>query len=181
MTTSTSSPHYVLTGGPCAGKTSTIEELARRGHPVLAESARLIIEEGLASGKSLDDIRGDGAHFAERVLVRQLAMEQAVPRAEVFFFDRSVVDCLAYYRLNDRGSDTALLDALRAVSYRTVFLLDLLDFKNDEARNETPEQAMILHGLIREAYVDQGWNIVEVPAMPVAQRADFILERIEVK
>ncbi len=57
-------------------------------------------------------------------------------------------------------------------------MLDLVDFKNDEARNETPEQAMLIHGAIREAYVDQGYDIVEVPVLPVPERADFILKNL---
>src|SRR6185312_6669514 len=48
-------PHYVLTGGPCAGKTTVILELQKRGYHVLEEAARSVIDEMLAQGKTLDD------------------------------------------------------------------------------------------------------------------------------
>lgn len=169
-------PHYVLTGGPCAGKTTTIDELARRGHPVLAEAARLVIEEGLAAGKTLDEIRTDA--FFHRVIHRASAMETAVPHDEQFFFDRGVPDSLAYYKLFNKPVDQVLRDAVANTSYRKIFLLDLLDFETDEARNETPEQAARIHALIREAYLDLGYEVVEVPVMPVEQRVDFIISNL---
>lgn len=170
-------PWYVLTGGPCAGKTTTIDELERRGHPVLAEPARLIIEEKLAAGKKIEEIVTD-PEWLISVVRRARTMEMAVPTTETHFFDRAIPDSVAYYNLFKKPMEEELRAAMREVRYRKVFLLDLVDFKNDEARSETPEEAMILHGLIREAYIDQGYEIVEVPVMPVEKRADFILANL---
>ena len=43
---------------------------------------------------------------------------------------------------------------------------------------ESPEQAMILHGLIREAYEDLGFEVIQVPVLPVEERADYVLSRL---
>lgn len=170
-------PWYVLTGGPCAGKTTTIDELARRGHPVLAEPARLIIDEKLAAGHTIQEIVGND-DWLPSIVRRAHAQESMVPKDELFFFDRAMPDSLAYYRLANRPVEEFFTRALSEVRYRKVFLLDLVAYENDHARSETPEQAMMIHGQIREAYVDQGYEIVEVPVMPVGERADFILERL---
>lgn len=170
-------PWYVLTGGPCAGKTTTINELARRGHPVLAEPARLIIDERLAAGHTIEEIVGDD-DWLPSVVRRAHGQESLVPADELFFFDRALPDSLAYYRIANREVDDYFRAALAQTRYRKVFLLDLVDYRTDEARTETPEEAMIVHGQIREAYVDQGYDIVEVPVMPVAERADFILKNL---
>jgi predicted ATPase len=170
-------PHYVLTGGPCAGKTTLILELEKRGYSVLAEAARLIIDEKLAAGKTIGDIVTD-PEWLISVVRRKLEMEKEVPRDEAHFFDRGVPDSLAYYNVNNKEVNDEVRAALAQVSYRKVFLLDLIDFVNDEARSETPEQAMILHGLIREAYEDQGYELVEVPVLPVPERADFVLANL---
>ena len=105
-------------------------------------------------------------------------MEDAVSRGEVYFFDRGIPDSVAYYRQARKPLDEEILSAMRTIRYRKIFLLDLVDFVNDEARSETPEQAMIIHTAIREAYVDQGYEIIEVPVLPVPGRADFILARL---
>ncbi|MFA7309773.1 MAG: ATP-binding protein [Candidatus Paceibacterota bacterium] len=173
----TTPPWYVLTGGPCAGKTTLIFELEKRGHLVVAEGARLIIDEKLAAGETIEQIVTD-PDWLGSVVRRVRDMHLEVPKEEQYFFDRGVPDSIAYYTINNKEVDDELRDAMDRVKYRKVFLLDLIDFVNDEARSETPEQAMILHGLIREAYADQGYEIVEVPVLPVPERADFILKNL---
>jgi len=169
-------PWYVLTGGPCAGKTTTIDELSRRGHPVLAESARLIIEEKLARGKTIEEIVGD-PEWLVSVVRRAAEMHREVPH-HTFFFDRGIPDSVAYYRKSDVPLDDELVHAMREFRYRKIFLLDLVDFENDEARSETPEEAQLLHGSIRDAYAELGYEIVEVPVMTVEDRADFVLANL---
>ena len=173
----TTPPWYVLTGGPCAGKTTLIFELEKRGYPVLAEAARLIIDEKLAAGQRIEEIVGD-PDWLPSVVRRKKSMEDEVPKNELYFFDRGVPDSIAYYKKAHLELDDEFRAALAETKYKKVFLLDLIDFVNDEARSETPEQAMILHGLIREAYVDQGYDIVEVPVLPVPERADFVLKNL---
>ena len=170
-------PWYVLTGGPCAGKTTTINELSKRGHPVLAEPARLIIDEKLAAGHTIEEIVGD-PDWLPSIVRRAHAQESLVPKDETFFFDRATPDSLACYRLAHRPVEDFFQKAMNEIRYRKIFLLDLVDFKNDEGRPETPEQAMIIHGAIREAYVEQGYEIVEVPVMQITERADYILANL---
>jgi predicted ATPase len=168
---------YVLTGGPCAGKTTTINELALRGYPVLAEPARLIIDEKLAAGHTIEEIVGD-PDWLPSVVRRAHAQESEVPPGELFFFDRATPDSLAYYRLSNRPVEEFFREAMQKIRYRKVFLLDLVDFENDDARTETLEQAMLIHTAIREAYEEQGYEIMDVPVMPVRERADFILQNL---
>jgi predicted ATPase len=170
-------PHYVLTGGPCAGKTTTIDELSKRGYPILAEPARLIIDEKLAAGETIGQIVTD-PDWLPSVVRRAYSQEIEVPNNELFFFDRAIPDSLAYYKLADRPIEEFFQNAMDEIRYRKIFLLDLVDFTNDEGRPETPEQAAMLHKLIREGYESQNYEIVQVPVMPVKERTDFILARL---
>jgi predicted ATPase len=49
---------FVVTGGPGAGKTSLITELARRGFHTIPESGRAIIREELQSGGDAPPLGG---------------------------------------------------------------------------------------------------------------------------
>jgi len=171
------SPHYVLTGGPCAGKTTTIDELSKRGYPILAEPARLIIDEKLAAGETIGQIVTD-PDWLPSVVRRAYSQENKVPKSELFFFDRAIPDSLAYYKLADRPIEKFFQNAMNEIRYRKIFLLDLVDFTNDTGRPETPEQAAMLHKLIREGYESQNYEMVEVPVMPVKERTDFILAQL---
>ncbi len=170
-------PWYVLTGGPCAGKTTTIDALAKRGHPVLAEPARLIIDEHLAAGRTIEQVVSD-PDWLPSVVRRAVAQEAELPRDEIFFLDRAAPDSVAYYRHFNHPFDRDLETGMVKDKYRKVFLLDLIDFRNDAARHEDPEEAEVLHRLIREAYEALGYEIVPVPVLEVEQRADYILERL---
>lgn len=169
-----SPPWYVLTGGPCAGKTTTINELAKRGYPVLAEPARIIIDEKLAAGETIEDIVTD-PDWLPSVVRRAHAQERMLPKDELFFLDRAAPDSIAYYRLHNRPLEDFFQQVLKEIRYRKIFLLDLVDFTNDSGRPETPEEAKHLHELIREGYRSIGYEPIAVPVLPLAERADFIL------
>lgn len=47
----------VLTGGPCCGKTTLIEELNKRGYPVLHETAREVLNEGKLGLQRYDEFQ----------------------------------------------------------------------------------------------------------------------------
>ncbi|MEN9560775.1 MAG: hypothetical protein RIQ56_48 [Candidatus Parcubacteria bacterium] len=171
-------PWYVISGGPCAGKTTTIIELEKRGHPVILEPARVVIERGLALGKTLDEVRSPVEKFLEDVVEEAIAQERVAHKHVTQFLDRSVVDSVAYYRLCNVPVTKLLEDAAKGARYKKLFLLDLVDFKNDEARNETPEVARHIHELIEQAYRDFAFEIVKVPVLSVEARADMILANL---
>ena len=171
-------PHYVLTGGPCAGKTTLILELKKRGYSVLEESARAVIDEMLAEGKTLADIRNDEGGFQKAVLRRKVTAEAEVPDDTICFFDRAVPDSIAYYRENSIPEDDELWNACRASRYAKIFLLDLLPLVIDEARNESPELAARIQAALDRGYHELGYEPVSVSVMPVKERADFILANL---
>ncbi len=178
MNQSRTSPEwYVITGGPCAGKTTTCNELMRLGHPVLAEPARLEIETKLAQGLTIDQIVTD-PDWLPSVVRRSVAQERELPKDVLWFFDRATPDSVAYYRLSGKELDEPILSAMKELRYRKVFMLDLVDYVTDYARTETPEQARALHAAIREGYEEQGYTIIPVPVMPVSERVQFILARL---
>ena len=170
-------PWYVITGGPCAGKTTTCNELMRLGHPVLAEPARLEIETKLARGLTIEQIVTD-PDWLPSVVRRSTAQEKQLTEGEVWFLDRATPDSVAYYRLGNTALDDQIQTAMQEIRYRKVFLLDLVDYVTDYARTETPEQARALHSAIRTAYEEQGYEIVTVPIMPVLDRVQYILARL---
>src|SRR5688572_32690503 len=101
----TKSNWHVITGAPASGKTLLISMLNRRGYNTMPEAARLIIDEGLERGLSLDDIRGDEHAWQEKILRRILAAEAKTDKNTLTFFDRGAHDGLAhlqYYGLTPK-------------------------------------------------------------------------------
>jgi len=171
-------PWYVLTGGPCAGKTTLIREFEADGIPVVHESARVIIERELAVGKTLEEIRTPPGRFEAEIVALDIANLARPASDEKIFFDRSIIDNIGYHRFLGLEPSRELLVAAESARFRKVFLLDLLHYQLDDARNETPEEAAAVHDALEAAYRDYGIPVVQVPVMPVEERIVFVLERL---
>jgi len=171
-------PWYVLTGGPGAGKSTSIADLEKRGHTVAPEMARRLFEEKMARGEDLADIKNHMEEFQHTILERQLKMEADLPQDKPVFLDRGLGDQVAYYRFFNLKEDAELRAALDKAKYKKVFLLALVNAESDGVREESIAEAAILEEYIRQGYEREGFEIVKVPVLPVAERTDFILANL---
>ena len=168
---------YIITGAPCSGKTSVIRDLERRGYRVVHEAARAYIDQQLAEGYRLEQIKADKPAFENRILNVKLRIEDSLPPDEVIFFDRGIPDSIAYFKL--AGLDTAQpFDLSRRLCYRRVFFFERLGFSKDRVRTEDETTAQQLDTLIQESYRMLGYEMVRVPVLSVRRRVEFILRRL---
>ncbi|MGH7157628.1 MAG: AAA family ATPase [Candidatus Saccharimonadales bacterium] len=170
---------HVITGGPGTGKTVLVDLLARRGFNTVPEAAKKIIDEGLAQGKTIQDIRGDEHAWQSTILRRILANEAATPPSQLTFFDRGAHDGLAhlqYYKLTPRNEWN---DIKSGHPYKTVFLLEPLeDVAKDYHRLEDIEFTHKITDMMRDAYRQAGAEPIMIPALPPADRLALILRHL---
>lgn len=177
----------VVSGGPGTGKTSLIEELARRGFATVPEAAIEVIAElnrelGLEEQK-----RWRHAHrreFQERVLARQLELEQraAASDAQVVFLDRSRIDGLAYCRHFDEEPPPELVRAAAGARYDDVVLLaQLATFPDRAGTGRTSDRAasVALGRVIERVYTELGYRPLVLPDAPLVERADDLLRKLD--
>jgi predicted ATPase len=185
---------YVLTGAPGAGKTSVLGALRDRGLAVVAEAATDVIGDRQADGVAEPWEQDD---FIDRVVALQRdrlgAASSARPgretapgarpgRAEVH--DRSAICTLALARYLGRPVTPLLAaEVARAVSAGTfaqpVFLLQPLGFIEPTAARRISYRDSLEFGRLHEAvYREHGFDIFEVAAAPVAERAAVIAAQI---
>ena len=169
---------YVITGAPSSGKTTIIELLKKRGFDVVYEMARLYIDQEVQKGKTIEEIRKDEALFQRKILDLKINCEKNLSKNKVTFLDRGIPDSDAYNNLYGISNDDFLKEAIKKSSYKKVFLLDLLDYKEDYARIETREQQKQIHDLLEESYGKINTTIINVPVMPPEERVDFILKNL---
>ena len=169
---------FILTGGPCTGKTETLKAMESEGFQVMTEAARIVIEREQAKGSdSLPWLDRD--KFQKAVLEKQLELESRLEGGKDTFLDRGVPDGLVYYRLDGIEPPKELLEAAKNHRYDKVFVLDMLpNYKTDEARKEDPETMKRIHQLVKEIYRELGYDIVEVPPASVKERVKLIMARM---
>ena len=173
-------PWYVLTGGPSSGKTTLLGRLEEMGYMPVPETARIFIEQELASGKTLEQIRGDKVKFQHDMLPMKIEAERNLPKDRVVFFDRGMHDTVAYLAHAGVEHSEVVSAAINNTTYRKVFLLKRFPLVADNARTETDEEAEEIERLLFKTYRESGIPTIEVPTMPIEERVQFILENTTV-
>ena len=168
---------YVITGGPSAGKTTLIKALEVQGFRVEHESARAIIDEGLAKGMTLEEIRSDQQKFQEQVFEHRRSREAHLDPGELIFFDRGMHDTYAYQKLHGFVVYPHMQSEIEKAEYKKVFLLESFQYEDDYARTESPEVQKQLFDFLREAYERTNIPVVTIPIFPtVEERTNYFFK-----
>lgn len=171
----------VVTGGPGDGKTTLIEELARRGVATAPEAGRAVISAERARG-------GAGLPWADRALFAELmaahdiaAHRAALAQPGIVVFDRAIPDVIGYLRLCRLPVPVALARAARLHRYRGLVLAAppwRTIYENDADRRQDFDEACATYVAVTGAYRDYGYDLCPLPLVSVSERADFVLAHI---
>lgn len=172
---------FVLTGGPGSGKSTLVEHLAAAGFATSVEAGRGIIRGQVAiSGTALP--WHDRALFAELMLSWEMRSHTiAMTTSGPAFFDRGVPDVIGYLKLIGLPVPTHAEKAAQAFRYNPkVFILPHWPeiFAQDSERKQDEDEARRTHASMVETYTACGYDLVEVPKVPVEQRLAFILDNV---
>ncbi len=175
----------VLSGCSAGGKSTVLDEMAKRGVRVCAEPGRRVVAQQELIG-------GDGLPWSNPEKFLQLCLELAIEdhvaasaSAEVTLFDRSLVDTVAgLVRLAQLERDTTsaegYLGLLERYRYATGVMLAppwpelYAAGADDSQRKHSFDEAVIEFDHLRLIYPQYGYAVTELPKGSVAQRADYL-------
>lgn len=170
---------YVITGGPCSGKTTVADILVKKGYKVIYEMARFYIDQEIKKGRTLEQIRENEYQFQKKLVELKVEKEKTLPKNELIFIERGIPDSTAYYRQSCHiEKDNLLKKALKNCTYKKVFLFELLDYQKDYARTESSTEALNLEYALEESYKELGLEVIRVPKMSIKERVKFVLSRV---
>jgi len=173
-----------ISGGPHSGKTTLLEALRGEfdGAYFVAEPAERVISRELA--KQVEDPTYtpnvpwlDYSMFGPKVTDESLVLEADIPEtADLVFQDRSLIDNLAYCRLNGLESFIPEVERLiKAAKYSlALFCEPVGTYTATKFRRETAEEAQRTHDFLAEAYDASGITVIHLPAIPVPERVSII-------
>jgi hypothetical protein len=90
---------HVITGAPCSGKSTLIDQLADNGFQTAPEAARQYFEREMATtGRTIEEIREDVVPFLHGIMGMILEIERGLVANELVCLDRGYPDILAFLR-----------------------------------------------------------------------------------
>lgn len=168
---------HVITGAISSGITTLIEQLAGRGFRTVPEAARHYIEQEMAKGRTIDEIRQNPTALQRSINDLWLSYEHRLRPNELLFLDRALPDALAFCRVNGLDPNEILADCL-CYRYASVFILERLPVHRDGVRYHDEVTADLIDQWLMRDYTALGYQVVRVPVLPVEERLAFILEQL---
>lgn len=173
---------FILTGGPCCGKTSVIKELQKRGYQTCPEAYGELYKEFNTNNKLEDFLRHD-INQRWLLLKRHEEQESKLDHSKPAFLDRSIPDVIFYGEHLKLNMSEDLIQKFESCKkdYSTIFFFEPLPkdlYYKTEVRYETWEEAMNIHQTLLEGYKKNGFNVIAVPFDSIENRTDFILNTL---
>lgn len=155
---------YVITGGPCSGKTAVINRLHERGYLTIPEVATEVIINLRQTSPSYNPAR-DRYTFQDVVARQQLSREQRMVATTMngaaIFTDRGVFDGIGYCEVDGIGLESSAfrlpgpLRNLELSRYRKAFFMEQLPqgcYEQTGVRQEDPVYAARITAGIKVVY-----------------------------
>jgi predicted ATPase len=169
---------HVITGAPCSGKTTLIDQLANQGFQTVPEAARQYFEQEMASGRTIDEIRENDTALQRGIHDLQLRIERGLDATDILFLDRALPDSLTFYRVFGINPNEILPECF-CHRYASVFILDRLPAQRGMTLGpEDDATASFVDEWLARDYSALGYSVVRVPVLSTQERLAFVLETL---
>lgn len=169
----------LIAGGPGTGKSTLLSALHSVGEICFEEVSRKLIRNQLAINGDLVPWKNLAA-FAQRCseqMESQLAQSARYRRA---FFDRGPPDVIGYLRHGGLAVSPDLFRASQAYTPVVYFAPPWPEiYVNDRERPQTYLESVALSSQIRSAYLECGFEIIDLVKSSVAERVKQVLEHVK--
>ena len=172
----------VISGCSSGGKSTLLAALADQGYEAVEEAGRRIVRAELASGGEALPWLDPKAFIRKALAVAIADYGTTFDLTGLTFFDRSVIDLMAYAARSGFALAPDLLEAASACRYDKLVLMappwpEI--YEQDQERQHGFDQAVTEYENLLIAYQDTGYTLIILPKTSVEERVKFVLNRLE--
>ena len=160
----------LITGCSGGGKSTLLEELGRRGQLTVAEPGRRLIAAGITPWSDLRGFLHAAADMARADLGWHADEHRPV------FYDRGLIDALAGLERLGEGQVAQTLGTQRPYAGGVFIVPPWREiFEEDDQRRHDFAAAVAEYEHLVQLLPRFGYRAMDIPRLPVAERADFVL------
>ncbi len=173
---------FILTGGPCCGKTTVLKELAKRKYQTCPEAYGELYKEAKAQG-TISEFLPHTIKQRWQLLKKHEEQEAKLDPTKPAFLDRSIPDVIFYGNYLNLTMPQDLIARFLAHKneYDLVFIFEPLPhdlYYKTEVRYESWEEANAIYEALLSGYIVYGFKICMVPFDTVENRTNLVLSKI---
>ena len=161
----------IISGPPGSGKTTIIHELKNRGHICFPEISPLNIDINIQRNK---------LKLSEFLFSKRQEQYKNMSH-KLSFYDRSLIDVIAYMNLWNETYPAEWDSTIQSLRYyKNIFYTPVWSeiYTQNNIRKETLNEAKKIDYFLKKAFLKYNYNIIEVPALDVLKRVDFIISSL---
>lgn len=170
--------HAVMTGAPGAGKTTLLEAAAAAGYATSPEVARRILQQP----GGMDLRARDPLGFAEAMTAAHAReFEAAQRRGGLVLFDRGLPDVVGFLDVSGLPVPAGIDRTVRALRYAGPILRAPAwaeIYTQDPERIQDWDQAVASDEAVTAAWRRYGYDVTNLPFVPVDRRLAFLRDRV---
>ncbi|MEM6913668.1 MAG: AAA family ATPase [Pseudomonadota bacterium] len=172
---STSQRFVIITGCSGGGKSTLLQALHQRGHRVVKEPGRRLIQSGKAN--PYKDLKG----FAQAAVAMCIDdMEKEKQSSGWVFFDRGLIDAAATLAFAGGPPLSTTLNNTPTFHRRVVFAPPWRAiFRQDQERRHDFGAAKDEATRLASAYTELGYQLADLPKTSVDERVRWVISQLE--
>src|SRR5699024_9034342 len=136
-------------------------------------------------------IEGDGVPWGNKAFYAQLMLNASLQTfnktkkdngTDIVFFDRGILDTICYMTMENIPISNEVWNKVNTCNYnKSVFILPPWKeiYQIDDERKQSWEQALFTFDKMKKTYLEHGYDVIEIPKIPVSERKLFVLDIIK--
>ena len=169
---------YVMTGPPSSGKSSSLKLLKKSGYKINPDISRIYLTNQKKSGTPVEKESLYSFKVQKTLFYLMTKNALSLDTNEKILHDYSLPDNIAFLKLGCMKVPEEVKRSAKIFRFRKVFIFEPLELIMDGIRKENKKDQIKLFELIKETYLELGYNPVIIRSDTLKNRDNFIMQNL---